>query len=277
MKGLSPWPLSPHPVSLTGRVAVITGSTRGIGRAIAETFGHAGARVVLSSSRAEAVAQVTSELTSQGLQCIGVPCNVAEYEQVQHLYQQTLDTWGEVDIWVNNAGIAGPFAATLDVPRATWERVMHINILGCYYGFITVLPHMLERGYGKIVTVSGGGANRAQPFLSAYSSSKAAVVRLSDGLAREYRKQRGISINVLEPGLIATEMITDIESIGAAREVLNTFPRILRMFGTTVEETAALALRMVSSETDGMSGKVFSVMPKQRALWRVLQTVLHIR
>jgi NAD(P)-dependent dehydrogenase (short-subunit alcohol dehydrogenase family) len=267
----------PKPCSLSGRVAVITGSSRGIGYTIAETFGRAGARVVISSSRGAAVEQAAAQLCAQGVACIGIPCDVSDLEQVQRLLAQVLERWDGVDIWVNNAGISGPFAYTLDVPPTTWERVLRTNVLGCYYGCITVLPHMLQRRYGKIINLSGGGAQRAQPYLSAYSSSKAAVVRLTDGLAREYGTHRFLSINVLEPGLVATDMIQQTESIGAAHEALNRFPRILRMFGTTAEETAALALRMVSRETDGVSGKTFSVMPRHRILWRLVQTMIHIR
>lgn len=268
---------SQKPDCLDGRVAVITGSTRGIGRVIAELFGRAGARVVVSSSRPGAAEATAADLCAQGLQCAGFGCDVSDQQQVQRLFEQTLATWGDVDIWVNNAGISGPFGYTLDVPTATWERVIRTNLLGCYYGCTVVLPHFLKRRYGKMINVSGGGAHRAQPCLSAYSSSKAAVVRFSDALAREYRNYRCISINVLEPGLVATDMITQAESIGPAQSRLQALPRVIRLFGTTAEEAAHLALHMASSKTDGVSGKLFTVMPRHRAIWRLLQTAVHLR
>lgn len=261
--------MSKQPIVLANRVAVITGGTRGIGRAIAAALGQAGAQVVISSSHAEAVERAATELRAQGVQCIGIPCDVSDLVQVQALLKQVLTTWSKVDIWVNNAGISGPFGYTLDVSPDVWERVLRVNLMGCYYGCITVLPHMLERRYGKIINLSGGGAQRAQRFLSAYSSSKAAIVRLSDALAREYKEQRFLSINVLEPGLVATDMLKQPEVVGAAGGALTSLPYVLRVMGTTAEEAAQLALRMASDETDGISGKIFSVMPRHRAIWRM--------
>lgn len=260
-------------VVLTDRVAVITGGTRGIGRSIAELFGRVGAYVVVSSSRAEAVAQAVTDLTRQGIRCSGFVCDVSVRADVEALLQQTLDAWGHIDIWVNNAGISGPFGYTLDVPPAEWEQVLRVNVLGCYYGCTAVLPHMLERRYGKIINVSGGGASRAQRFLSAYSSSKAAIVRFSEGLAREYN-QAFLSINVLEPGLVKTDMITQARAVGSASDALKHLPFLLHAMGTTLEETADLALQMASSATDGVSGKVFQVMPRYRAIWRMIRTTV---
>jgi len=263
--------------ALAKRVAVITGSTRGIGRAIAFAYGQAGAKVVLSSSRAEAVEQTCQAFREQGIVCLGIPCDVSEKAQVANLLAQTVAEWGQVDVWVNNAGISGPYAATLDVPSQTWERVLQTNLFGCYYGCLTVLPQMLKQKSGKIINLSGGGARKAQRFLSAYSTSKAAIARLTDGLAQEYRAHKWLSINLLEPGIVATDMLTHGEALGEAVEAFKALPRILRIFGTTPEETAALALHMASSKTDGISGRVFKVMPRQRALWRLGQTLLRLR
>jgi NAD(P)-dependent dehydrogenase (short-subunit alcohol dehydrogenase family) len=256
-------------ISLHGRTAVVTGSTRGIGRAIAKALGRAGARLVLSSSRPAAVAQAAQDMRAAGMDVIGVPCDVAQQAQVQQLRDAALAHWGQIDIWVNNAGIAGPFGYTLDVPAERWEQVLQVNVLGCYYGCTAVLPHMLERRYGKIINLSGGGARRAQRFLSAYSTSKAAIMRFSDGLARDYRPYRFLSINVLEPGIVPTDMLTHPEVVGPAADSLKNLPRVMQIFGTTAEEAGALALWMASDATKGRSGKVYRVMPQRRALWRL--------
>lgn len=261
--------------SLHGRVAVITGSTRGIGRAIAEKYGHAGARVVISSSRPEAVANTVRDLRACGIQCDGIACDVSERDQVCALFEHAIRTFGQVDIWVNNAAIAGPFAYTLDVPPEEWERVIRVNLFGCLYGCRAVLPHMLERRYGKIINVTGGGYKRAQRYLSAYSASKAGIVRLTESLAREYEAQKAfLSINVLAPGIVPTDMTTRWRTIGPAADALKDFPRVMRIFGTTVEETAAMALHMASSATDGITGKVYEIMPRHRALWRIAQAAI---
>ncbi len=267
-----------EPISLQGRVAVITGSTRGIGRAIAEHFGTAGARVVISSSQPEAVSRCREELRTAGLEVSGLACDVSDQAQVTALFQHALATYGKIDIWVNNAGISGPFAATIAMPPAAWEQVMRINLLGTYYGCITVLPHMLEQRYGKLINVAGGGYKRAQRFLSAYSASKAGVVRLSEALAREHADaKRYLAINVLAPGIVDTDMTTNWEAIGAAAEALKEFPRIKQIFGTTTEETANLALRMASTATDGVSGNVFEVFPRYRGFWRLAQAAVRRR
>ncbi|HMQ34742.1 MAG TPA: SDR family NAD(P)-dependent oxidoreductase [Chloroflexaceae bacterium] len=261
--------MAKQPVSLGGRVAVITGGTRGIGRAIAERFGAAGARVVVSSSRPEAVERAAAELRARGVETTGVPCDVAERAQVEALLARALSTYGQVDVWVNNAAISGPFAATVDVPEGAWERVIQVNLLGCYYGCATVLPHMLARRSGKLINLTGGGYKRAQRFLSAYSASKAGIVRLTEGLAREHADEKSVSINVLAPGIVDTDMTNEWEAVGRAAEALKAFPRVKRIFGTTAEETAELALHMAGPATDGVSGKVFEVMPRHRALWRL--------
>ncbi|MBP1465951.1 SDR family oxidoreductase [Candidatus Chloroploca sp. M-50] len=264
-------------ISLRGRVAVITGSTRGIGRAMAECFGTAGARVVVSSSRPEAVAATVEQLRAEGIDATGMACDVAERKQVEQLFVHALSMYRQVDIWVNNAAISGPFGRTLDVPQADWERVIQVNLMGTYYGCVTVLPHMLERNYGKVINVTGGGFRRAQRFLGAYSVSKAGVVRLTESMAREHAKQSGLSFNVLAPGIVPTDMTNEWEALGEAAEALQAFPRIKEIFGTTTEETALLALKMASAKTDGVSGKVFEVMPRHRSLWRLLQAALKRR
>jgi NAD(P)-dependent dehydrogenase (short-subunit alcohol dehydrogenase family) len=258
-------------------VAVITGSTRGIGRAIAERYGRAGARVFVSSSRADAVAQAVGELRTQGIACEGAPCDVSDLGHVQALVRRALDAFGHVDIWVNNAAISGPFGPTLDVPPEEWRRVLEVNVFGCYNGCISVLPHMIERRGGKIINVSGGGAGRAQRFLSAYSTSKSAVVRLTEGLARDYKEHPYLSFNILTPGMVPTDMMNSFRTVGAGTEALKGLPKILKIFGTTSEETAEVALRMASSATDGVSGRVFELMPRRRVLWRLATAALRGR
>jgi NAD(P)-dependent dehydrogenase (short-subunit alcohol dehydrogenase family) len=265
-------------IRLDGHVAVVTGGSRGIGQAIAEGFGRAGASVVIASSRSASVAQTAGELSKQGLRCLGVPCDVAEREQVERLRDEALNAFGKIDIWVNNAGISGPFGYTLDVPPAEWEQVIRVNLLGTYHGCTTVLPHMIERRYGRIINLSGGGATRPQRFLTAYSASKAAIVNLSKGLARDYQEHKYLAINVLTPGIVPTEM-TDFRGtrvVGPAADALKAFPRVMKIFGTTAEECAELALQLASPDLKNTNGKVFSLMPRHRAIWRIVRAVLKL-
>jgi NAD(P)-dependent dehydrogenase (short-subunit alcohol dehydrogenase family) len=261
-------------ISLSGKVAVITGSTRGIGRAIAERYARAGARVLVSSSHADAVARAVDALRAQGAVCEGAPCDVSDLGQTQALARRAIDAFGQIDIWINNAAVSGSFGPALEVPPEDWRRVIEVNVLGTYHGCVSALPAMIERRAGKIINVSGGGAVRAQRFLSAYSTSKAAVVRLTEGFVRDYGDRPYLSFNVLTPGMVPTDMINSFRTVGAGTQAVKDLPRIMRIFGTTAEEVAELALRMASSATDGVSGKVFHLMPRRRILWRLATAAL---
>ena len=149
-----------------------------------------------------------------------------------------------------------------------------MNLVGTYYGCVTVLPHMLQRRYGKLINLTGGGFKRAQRFLSAYSASKSGIVRLTEGLAREYADQKFLAINTLAPGIVPTDMTSQWNAIGPAADALKVFPRIMRIFGTTAEETAELALRMAGPATNGVAGKVFEVMPRYRLFWRLAKAAV---
>jgi NAD(P)-dependent dehydrogenase (short-subunit alcohol dehydrogenase family) len=261
-------------VSLKGRVAVVTGSTRGIGRAIAEHYGAAGAQVVISSNWVDTIEPTVAELRARGIDASGFSCDVSQRAQVEDLLHHALAVYGKVDIWVNNAAISGPYAYTIEMPPNDWERVIEVNLMGCYYGCVTVLPHMIERRYGKLINLSGGGYKRAQRFLSAYSASKAGIVRLTEALAREHKEEKNLAINVLLPGIVPTDMTMNPVAIGSAAEVLKQLPRVMRIFGTTTEETAAMALHMASPATDGVAGKVFEILPPHRAFLRMAQAAI---
>ncbi|NTU82238.1 MAG: SDR family oxidoreductase, partial [Chloroflexales bacterium] len=225
-------------------------------------------------SRPDAVTRAVADLRARGVEATGIACDVSDRAQVEALLGHALATYGQVDIWVNNAAISGPFAYTVDMPPGAWERVIQVNLLGAYYGCATVLPHMLQRRYGKLINVTGGGYKRAQRFLSAYSASKAGVVRLTEGLAREYADRKFLSINTLAPGIVPTDMTTEWDAIGPTAEILKDFPRIMRIFGTTADEAAELALQMAGPATDGACGKVFEVMPRYRIFWRLAQAAV---
>lgn len=122
--------------------------------------------------------------------------------------------------------------------------------------------------------LSGGGYKRAQRFLSAYSASKAGIVRLTEALAREHKAEKYLAINVLIPGIVPTDMTRKPVAIGGAAEALKQFPRVMRIFGTTAEETADMALHMASSATDGVAGKVFEILSPHRAFLRIAQAAI---
>ncbi len=245
---------------LLNRTAVITGSTRGIGLIMAEALVVAGANVVVSSrSETEAVCErLSKEATTE---IMGVTCDVTDLEQVEQLAAKTIDRFGQIDIWINNAGIASPFAPTLDIPTERWKAVVQTNLIGTYHGTTVALKHMLEHNQGKIVNVFGAGDQDSRVdkygYMSAYATSKSAVRRFTLVMAEEY-KQTPISILGLRPGLVATDLMTKIEPLtDEAAERLKGLGFALSLFTTPAEQIQSTIVKLASNATDGISGKVY--------------------
>lgn len=248
------------PQVLCDRTAVITGSTRGIGLITAQALAAAGANVVVSSrSNPDAACQQISEHATT--QVLGLTCDVTDLSQVEQLAAQTLEQFGKIDIWINNAGIASPYATTLYIPVERWKAVLQTNLYGTYHGTTVALKHMLERNQGKIVNVFGAGDQDSRVdkygYMSAYAASKAAVRRFTLVMAEEY-KDTPISILGLRPGLVATDLMTKIEPLSdEAAERLKGLNFALSLFTTPEEQIQSTIVEMVSSATDGVSGKVY--------------------
>ncbi|PZD71648.1 Glucose 1-dehydrogenase 2 [Acaryochloris thomasi RCC1774] len=249
---------------LQGRTAVVTGSTRGIGLIMAQALIAAGANVVVSS-RSETGA-VCEQLERNALapgtgQIMGTTCDVTSLGQVEQLAAKTIERFGQIDIWINNAGIASPYAQTLDIPIERWKRVVQTNLYGTYHGTTVALQHMLERNQGKIVNVFGAGDRDSRVdkygYMSAYATSKSAVRRFTLVMAEEY-KQTPISILGLRPGLVATDLMTKIEPLtDEAAQRLKGLSFALFLFTTPAEQIQTTIVKMVSSTTDGVSGQVY--------------------
>ncbi len=198
---------------LDGKVAIITGSSRGIGRDIALVFGREGARVVVSARtenegdfRIEGSIRTTVErIRAAGGQAIGVRCNVGDDLEIENLVNRTMDEWGRVDILVNNAGILIP-GSILDLQPKHWDLIFRVNVRGPFVLCRTVLPHMIRQGWGHIINISSMGAvgPGAGPYTSAgddgtpYGATKAALERFTQGLASEVW-DKNVGVNVIHP------------------------------------------------------------------------------
>ncbi|MBK9755542.1 MAG: SDR family oxidoreductase [Nannocystis sp.] len=191
-------------IDLRDQVAIITGSSRGIGRAIAETMARAGARVVISSRKREACEAVAAGIRDAGGQAIVVPCNISERAQVEHLVDFTLQTWGRVDTLVCNAASNPYFGPITGVPDEVFTKIMHNNVLANLWLARLVAPGMRDRQGGSIILVSSIGGLRGDAFLGAYNISKAADMQLVRGLAVELGPAN-IRVNAIAPGLIKTD------------------------------------------------------------------------
>ncbi|WP_449432709.1 SDR family NAD(P)-dependent oxidoreductase [Pseudomonas putida] len=193
---------------LKGKVAVITGAGRGIGRAIALAYAQAGAAVVCSARSAGEIAETVRLIIQADGQACAQTADVANYEQVVALYQRASDEFGGVDIVVANAGVATEQRRIEDSDPAKWRETIDINLTGAYYTAHAAIPHLRRRGAGKIVMIGSGQRNRATPGFSAYSCSKSGMWMLTQSLAVELLEYN-ISVNELIPGPVQTDMTRD--------------------------------------------------------------------
>ena len=243
-------------IDLRDQVAIITGSSRGIGRAIAETMARAGARVVISSRKREPCEAVAAGIRDAGGQAIVVPCNISERAQVEHLVDLTLQTWGRVDTLVCNAASNPYFGPITGLPDEVFTKIMHNNVLANLWLARLVAPGMRDRQGGSIILVSSIGGLRGDAFLGAYNISKAADMQLVRGLAVELGPAN-IRVNAIAPGLIKTDFA---RALWENPELLARLERStpLGRIGTP-DDIAGLAAFLASSGAHFLTGQTIVV------------------
>ncbi len=254
---------------LSGQVVVITGSSRGFGKAMAIEFQRAGACVAISSRDADAVKATVSALP-QPANALGVTCDVRDFVQVCALADAAVSRFGQIDVWVNNAGISPGWGKTTDIDPARWRASFETNFFGAYHGCRAALDKMLPRKTGQIINVLGAGADRAAPNQSAYGTSKTAVARLTETLAKEYADS-GIAILSVMPGLIWTEMLTGAEGIDEPR-LRTRFEWAMRVFGNPPEVPARFVVQI--AERGGKNGKMYRLMTPRVFVPRIIGEML---
>ncbi len=189
---------------LKGQVAVITGSTRGIGRSIAEHLAKAGAKVVISSRKKDACDAVAEEIRADGCEAMAVPCHVGHKDQLQALVDTTIDRWGQIDILVCNAATNPAFGPLSAITDEAYDKIMDTNVKSTLWLCNMVLPQMAERGGGAVIVLSSISALRGTDKIAAYGISKAAEAALTRNLAVEWGP-KGIRVNAIAPGIIKTD------------------------------------------------------------------------
>lgn len=189
---------------MTGKVAVITGSTKGIGRAIAEEMARLGARVVISSRKADACEQVAAELKAQGFDAMAVPCHVGRKDDLQNLVDRTNEAWGAIDVLVCNAATNPVYGTTSEMTDEAWDKIMDTNVKSTFWLTNMVLPQMAEKGEGAVVLLSSIAGLRGNTTIGTAGVSKAAEAALARNLAVEWGP-KGIRVNSIAPGLIKTD------------------------------------------------------------------------
>ncbi len=200
-------------IDLSGQTALVTGASRGIGRAIAHTLARYGAAVVLTARTQTAVDAEAAAITAAGGRAIAIACDVSRYEDVRAAVDHAVAVFGCLDILVNNAGVIDPIARLAESDVAAWAQAIDINVTGVYHGLRAAIPVMERQGRGVIVNMSSGAANSALEGWSHYCASKAAAKKLTECAHREVA-DRGIRVVGLSPGTVATDMMATIKQSG---------------------------------------------------------------
>ena len=191
------------PVDLSGQVALVTGASRGIGRAMALGFAQAGASVVVSSRRAEGVQAVADEIRALGGRAHAVAAHVGQEAAVAGLVAQAVETFGGIDVVINNAATNPHFGALLDASESQWDKILEVNLKGPFHVIRHAVPHLRARGGGLILNIASVAGLRPSPAMGIYSVSKAGLLMLTRALAVELGPDH-IRVNALAPGLIRT-------------------------------------------------------------------------
>ncbi|MBE34314.1 MAG: dehydrogenase [Opitutaceae bacterium] len=249
-------------MKLLGLNTLITGGSQGLGRHIVETYLAAGANVVFCARTTADITRTTSELEpklQEGQQLIGLTCDIADPASVAALFARAAQL-GPLHVVVNNAGIYGPIGPTEELTLDDWTQAWSINVTGTLVVCQHAVRAMKPLGKGKIITISGGGATSPMPRFAAYAATKAAVVRLTETLAEEYRAYH-IDINAVAPGALRTRLTEQVLAAGPAMAGEAMFAKNKKWHSEGADDphlAAELCVYLASKESNGITGKLIS-------------------
>jgi len=238
--------------SLQDQVAIVTGASRGIGRAIALALAGEGAKVVVNYARSSSAAEeVVAQISGQGGDAIALQADVAESEQVDHLFKSVLDKWGRFDVLVNNAGITRD-TLLLRMKPEDWQAVINLNLTGVYLCTRAVSKVMLKQRAGRIINIASVAGQMGNPGQANYSAAKAGVIGFTKTIAKEMAS-RGVTVNAVAPGFIATDMTEGL----ASAEILKFIP--LGRYGQPDEVAGMVRFLAADPAAAYITGQVLNV------------------
>ena len=249
-------------MKLAGRSAIVTGSSLGLGAAIAEAFAAEGAAVMLCARGAAELEAQHARLAAAHpkARIVAHVADVSKISNIDALFAAASDAFGRIDILVNNAGVYGPMGSIDTVDWHEWVQAIAINLNGLAYCCRKAMEAFKPHRYGKIINLSGGGATNPLPGISAYAASKAAVVRFTETLALEVQ-QFGIDVNAVAPGALATRLTDQLLAAGPDRVGASLHERMSKLAqdgGTPLSVGASLCVYLASAESDGMTGRLIA-------------------
>ena len=241
---------------LTGKVAVITGSSRGIGRAIAERLAEHGAKVVISSRKRDACEAVAEGIKAKGGTATVIPCHISRKEELQNLVEETNKLWGKIDILVCNAALNPYYGPAADCPDEAYDRTMNANVRSNFWLTNMVSTQMAERGGGSIIIISSIGGLLGSSVLGVYGLSKAADMQMARNIAVEWGHKK-IRANCIAPGLVRTDFA---RTLWEDPDTLKKFTRdapLLRM--AEPDEIAGAAVFLAAPASGFMTGQTMNI------------------
>lgn len=241
---------------LSGKVALVTGGTRGIGRGIALALARAGADVVATSRKEDHVRQATQEIIDLGRRSIAILTDVTKDDDRKRMVQETLKAFGRIDIFVSNAGASPLYKKAIKTTEAEWDQIMDLNLKGSFFSCLEVGKVMIAQKSGRIIIIGSVSSRVALPNLVPYTISKSALLGMTRGLALEWHKYN-IRVNSLAPGWVESDLTAEVMTIPTLyQEILKKIP--LNRFATP-EELGKVAVMLASEAADYLVGETIWV------------------
>lgn len=252
-------------VDLAGTTAIVTGASRGLGRAYASVLAAAGAAVVCVARTRSELEETVSEVTQAGGVALACAADVSSGTGVREVLGRTEQAYGPPDLLVNNAGILGPLGPLHETDVEEWWRCLATNLGGPMRMMNAVLPRMLERNHGRIINIASGSGTSATPYLSGYVTGKAALIRLTETVGKEIAGT-GVRVFAVEPGTVRTRMTEEVINSPSGKHWLGWFRDYINLHECPIELATNFILLLANGAADELSGKFLSVNSVEQAL-----------